>query len=62
MPPAEQTKPEEVRVYLDSATITPCTYLALQDYPYLTPIIREIESEKKERMDLDAMVVKRPGT
>jgi len=27
------------------------------DKPYLTPIIEEIEAEKKERADLEAMVV-----
>ncbi|GAB7342068.1 hypothetical protein MBLNU457_g0350t1 [Dothideomycetes sp. NU457] len=30
------------------------------DYPYLSPIIKEIEAEKRERMDLDAMVIKKP--
>ncbi|KAI5197536.1 ubiquinol-cytochrome c reductase complex 14 kDa protein [Aureobasidium subglaciale] len=29
------------------------------DVPYLSPIIKEIESEKRERMDLDAMVIKK---
>ena len=28
-----------------------------QDYEYLSPIIKEIESESKERDDLEAMVV-----
>ena len=31
----------------------------IQDVQYLSPIIREIERERKEREDLDAMVVKR---
>ncbi|GAB7351979.1 hypothetical protein MBLNU459_g2505t1 [Dothideomycetes sp. NU459] len=31
-----------------------------EDYPYLSPIIKEIEAEKRERMDLEAMVVKKP--
>ncbi|KAI5203372.1 ubiquinol-cytochrome c reductase complex 14 kDa protein [Aureobasidium subglaciale] len=30
-----------------------------EDIPYLSPIIKEIESEKRERMDLDAMVIKK---
>jgi len=30
-----------------------------EDTPYLSPIIQEIEAENKERMDLEAMVVKR---
>jgi len=28
-----------------------------QDIEYLSPIIDEIESERKERLDMDAMVV-----
>ncbi|KAL1296868.1 hypothetical protein AAFC00_004485 [Neodothiora populina] len=28
-----------------------------EDYPYLSPIIKEIEQERRERLDLDAMVV-----
>ena len=31
----------------------------LQDYLYLTPIIKEIEAEVQERDDLEAMVVKK---
>ncbi|KFX88472.1 hypothetical protein O988_09010 [Pseudogymnoascus sp. VKM F-3808] len=30
-----------------------------EDTPYLSPIIREIEAELKERNDLDSLVVKR---
>jgi ubiquinol-cytochrome c reductase subunit 7 len=30
-----------------------------QDIPYLSPIIKEIEAERRERMDLDAMVIKK---
>ncbi|MCJ1468233.1 Cytochrome b-c1 complex subunit 7 [Pseudocyphellaria aurata] len=30
-----------------------------EDYEYLSPIIREIEAENKERGDLDAMIVKK---
>ena len=30
---------------------------SLQDIAYLSPIIKEIESESKERDDLEAMVV-----
>lgn len=33
----------------------------LQDTPYLSPIIKEIEAEIKEREDLEAMVVKKPA-
>ncbi|PWY86234.1 ubiquinol-cytochrome c reductase complex 14 kDa protein [Aspergillus heteromorphus CBS 117.55] len=32
---------------------------ASEDVEYLSPIIREIEKEKQERVDLDALVVKR---
>ena len=31
----------------------------LQDYPYLTPIIKEIESESRERGDLESMVIQK---
>ncbi len=30
-----------------------------QDYHYLSPIIKEIEAERQERDDLEAMVVRR---
>jgi len=30
-----------------------------QDKEYLSPIIREVERERKERADLDALVIKR---
>jgi len=33
----------------------------LKDIPYLTPVIEEIEAELKEREDLEAMVVQKPG-
>lgn len=33
-----------------------------EDVEYLSPIIREIEAENKERDDLEAMVVKRKST
>lgn len=29
------------------------------DYPYLTPIIKEIESESRERGDLESMVIEK---
>ncbi|KAF4551640.1 Cytochrome b-c1 complex subunit 7-like protein [Elsinoe fawcettii] len=32
---------------------------AEEDVEYLSPIIREIEREKRERFDLDAMVIKK---
>lgn len=32
---------------------------SIQDVAYLSPIIKAIESEKKERLDMDAMVVKK---
>lgn len=32
---------------------------AIQDYPYLTPIIKEIESESRERGDLESMVIQK---
>ncbi|KAK4934031.1 hypothetical protein LTR28_010974 [Elasticomyces elasticus] len=60
LPKNEQTKPEEVR----TAVLTwPCTteFDKLQDYQYLTPIIREIEAERNEREDLEAMVIKKPS-
>lgn len=30
-----------------------------QDYPYLSPLIEEIEAEMKEREDLESMVVRK---
>jgi len=41
---------------------TTCILTTTQDYPYLSPIIKEIEAEKRERMDLDAMVIKKPAS
>lgn len=32
----------------------------MQDVPYLTPIIAEIEAEIKERADFDNIVVSKP--
>ncbi|KAL1629684.1 Cytochrome b-c1 complex subunit 7, mitochondrial [Neofusicoccum ribis] len=32
-----------------------------EDNPYLSPIIKEIEAEIKEREDLEAMVIKKPA-
>jgi len=29
----------------------------MQDYPYLSPIIKEVEAERTEREDLEAMVI-----
>jgi hypothetical protein len=31
--------------------------MSLQDIPYLSPIIEEIEREEKERADLESMIV-----
>ena len=31
-----------------------------QDYPYLSPIIREIEAERSEREDLESMQITKP--
>jgi hypothetical protein len=39
-----------MRIYVDEAA---------QDYLYLSPIIKEIEAEKKEREDLDVMTLKK---
>jgi ubiquinol-cytochrome c reductase subunit 7 len=33
------------------------TLISLQDTPYLTEIIEELETEMKEREDLEAMIV-----
>lgn len=60
LPKNEQTKPDEVRL----STTYPCFPMANclhvhQDIPYLSPIIKEIEAERRERMDLDAMVIKK---
>ncbi|RFU27925.1 hypothetical protein B7463_g8421, partial [Scytalidium lignicola] len=30
-----------------------------EDYPYLSPIIKELEAEAKERLEFDTLVVKR---
>lgn len=32
-----------------------------EDEAYLSPIIRAIEAERKEREDLDSLVIKKPG-
>ncbi|KAK5698583.1 Cytochrome b-c1 complex subunit 7, mitochondrial [Elasticomyces elasticus] len=33
-----------------------------QDYPYLEPIIKEIEAERTEREDLESMIIKKRTT
>jgi len=51
-------KPEEV-----SNTLHNSAYKKLmngQDYEYLSPIIRQIERERKERLDLEAMTITKP--
>ena len=40
-------------------TIMLTDILAIQDVEYLSPIIREIEKQEKERADLDNLSVKR---
>jgi hypothetical protein len=60
LPKNEQTKPEDVRPLQHSPVHLPFNCLHIhQDVPYLSPIIKEIESERRERMDLDAMVIKK---
>ena len=57
LPKEQHTKPEEVRIGLnlyDGAMADIC----IQDYPYLSPIIKEIEAEAKERSDLESLSVK----
>lgn len=34
--------------------------LPFQDYPYLSPLVKEIEVEIKEREDLEAMQITKP--
>ena len=60
LPKNEQTKPEDVRPLQHTPVHLPFNCLHIhQDVPYLSPIIKEIESERRERMDLDAMVIKK---
>jgi hypothetical protein len=60
LPKDQRTKPEDV------CSTTPLKYVTIltvlrQDYPYLSPIIQEIEAEAKERSDLESLTVnKRP--
>jgi hypothetical protein len=59
LPKNEQTKPDEVRSLQFTRPPTINCLHTHQDVPYLSPIIKEIESERRERMDLDAMVIKK---
>ena len=59
LPKEEQTKPEEVYSALQPIHSAIAQLTQTQDVPYLTPLIREIEAELKERDDLEAMVVKK---
>jgi ubiquinol-cytochrome c reductase subunit 7 len=34
---------------------------ALQDVPYISPILTELEAERTEREDLETIVIKRPS-
>lgn len=55
LPKEEWTKPEEV---IENALYPQSTKLTyLQDQPYLTHIIEEIETEMAEREDLESMIV-----
>lgn len=36
--------------------------LDLQDVPYISPIIAELEAEVTERQDLEAMTITKPNT
>jgi ubiquinol-cytochrome c reductase subunit 7 len=60
LPKEEHTKPEEVP-YSSHRVIRNArqTNNALQDIPYLSPIIAEIEAEGKERFDLESLAVKK---
>ncbi|KFZ19321.1 hypothetical protein V502_03717 [Pseudogymnoascus sp. VKM F-4520 (FW-2644)] len=57
LPKEQQTPPEEVCATHPSPRQEEAD--RIQDYPYLSPIIQEIEAELKERNDLDSLVVKR---
>lgn len=54
LPKEEWTKPDEVRT---SSEGTGCWLTSLQDVPYLSHIIKDIEAEMAEREDLEAMVI-----
>ncbi|OOQ86264.1 Cytochrome b-c1 complex subunit 7 [Penicillium brasilianum] len=64
LPPHEQTKPEEVSSPSPKFAL-PAIYRSRPiplrgfDVEYLSPIIREIEKEAKERADLDNLVVRK---
>jgi hypothetical protein len=67
LPKEEQTKPEEVcQSFTGFVNLMPHVPVCVgtnicipQDILYLTPIIKEIEAERKEREDLESMVIKR---
>lgn len=56
---ADQARRSATLYQLHSSTATYLHYH--QDYPYLSPIIKEIEQERKERLDMDAMVITKPN-
>jgi ubiquinol-cytochrome c reductase subunit 7 len=54
LPKEEWTKPDEVRTTIEEMARW---LMTLQDVPYLTHLIQDIESEMAEREDLEAMVI-----
>lgn len=56
LPKDQQTKPEDVRIS-SSDLRGRGLLIPSQDYLYLTPYIKEIEAESRERGDLEAMIV-----
>jgi ubiquinol-cytochrome c reductase subunit 7 len=53
LPKEQHTKPEEVR--LGYVPWNDSLLRFYQDYQYLSPIIKQIEAEAKERDDLDSL-------
>jgi ubiquinol-cytochrome c reductase subunit 7 len=54
LPKEEWTKPDEVRTPWGAASLDANM---LQDVPYLSDLITDIETEMAEREDLEAMVI-----
>lgn len=63
LPKHEWTKPADVcqnKQHLPSPNHPHTNSHSSQDYPYLSPIIRAIETEQTERADLESMQITKP--
>jgi ubiquinol-cytochrome c reductase subunit 7 len=55
LPKEEWTKPEDVRIPFGNGKTILLT--SIQDKPYLSELITDIESEMAEREDLEALII-----